>query len=477
MVQTQPRRKQDKSGYLAEDTIAAIATPLGGAVAIVRLSGPESLSVLEKLCGYPVQEKHAPRTLIRQILKSPEGELLDDALVAYFRAPKSFTGEDSGELHIHGGAFIAAKLMETLGRLGVRQALPGEFSFRAVRNGKMSLSQAEATADLISASNEGAVSMALEKLSGSQGALIRDLAEALRNLAVLGEVGIDFSDQDIDEVSLPNLVRRVQPILDRLDLLARSYQRGSWIQEGVRVAFIGLPNAGKSSFFNSLLGEDRSIVSEIAGTTRDVVRERLTLRGKASSVTLRLEDTAGLREASDQIEKMGIERSHKAAREAELLILVVDGLSGREDFERLWEQWLKLGQPAEKTLGIVTKLDLMGGEHRKALESSLRPFNVKTWSYTSATRGTGISESAEAIAEFCEKWTHRDQGEVLLTRLDHVQAVQQAVENLRRAQAAPELDLFASDLRQALHALGPLIGDTVPDDILGRIFSEFCIGK
>jgi tRNA modification GTPase len=465
-------RVPDKSGYLSEDTIAAIVTAVGGAISVLRISGRRAFEILEVLGGSSEAEA---RKLSRAVLKTRSGESIDDALVARFPNPNSFTGEDVVEFHVHGGSFIASRLLEELIALGARQALPGEFSFRAVRNGKMALSQAEAISDLICASNEKAVSLALEKMAGSQNQMIGRIAEEIRQLATLGEVGIDFSDQDVEEVSLRALKRRLSSLRETLERLRGSFSRGSKIQDGVRVAFVGLPNAGKSSFFNALLGEDRSIVSEVAGTTRDVIREKLTLKGKASSVTLRLEDLAGLRASGDQIEKIGVERTLKAAREADLILLVVDAAGASH--EALKTEWEKLGKPTARSLGVLTKIDLAKTSQLSLLRDSLAGFGVQTWLETSAATGQGIHEAAERIADFCEKWTGRDPGEVLLTRLDHVQAVSEALEHLTRAEKASEIELFASDVRQALHALGPIIGETLPDDILGRIFSNFCIGK
>ena len=468
---------QNRSGYLSEDTIAAIAAPPGGAVCLVRVSGPASLSVLSKICGEPILAGLEPRKVIRSSLKDAQGALIDDALFTYFQAPKSFTGEDSVEFFLHGSALVATRFMETLIAMGIRQALPGEFSFRAVRNAKMTLSQAQATADLIGASNEGAATLALEKMSGTQGRLLTSIAEELRRTVMMGEVGIDFSDQDVEEVSLPSLRKRIAPLLVTLEKLRSSYSRGTLIQEGIRVAFVGLPNAGKSSFFNALLGEDRSIVSDIPGTTRDVVKEKLNLRGKRASVTLRLEDTAGLRSSSDHVEKMGIERTLKSAGEAELILFLVDAESLDAQFSSLNEQWIKLGRPSTRTLGIITKGDRVSESRMKEVRHKLEVFQLTHWSVTSALTGEGISEAAQDIADFSEKWVHRDQGEVLLTRLDHLNSVNDAISHLNRAAEASEIDLFASDMRQTLHALSPLIGETVPDDILGKIFSEFCIGK
>lgn len=471
------------SGYFRDDTIAAISTALGGAVSMVRVSGPQAmgaLGALAKLTPPPLFER---AKLTRTPLFLPNGQPLDDALVACFYNPQSFTGEDVVELHLHGGVFVAQRVMETLLASGVRQALAGEFSFRAVRNGKMGLFQAQAIADLIAAKNDQALSMAVEKLSGAHSKFLSDLATQIRELAALGELGIDFSDQDVEEVSLPALKKRALQALGILRQLQSSFDRGVKIQEGLRAVFAGLPNAGKSSFFNALLGEDRSIVSETAGTTRDIVREHLTLRGKTASITLRLEDTAGLRATENAVEKQGIERTHRAAREADLIFFLVDPTASIEEacqqFQSLGGWVVTEGKKAlaDITVGILTKADLLSSEALQNIQTKLGAFGISRWVTTSSVTGQGMSEAVESIVTFCEKRTHRQSGEILLTRLDHLAAVEKAIGELEQALHATEIDLFASDIRQALYSLSPLIGETATDDILGKIFSDFCIGK
>jgi tRNA modification GTPase len=483
MSRQQPPRsgQTDHSGYLSELTIAALASAVGGAIAVIRISGPRAFWAVEQLAKKPLPaEQFKVRTLYRLVLNNPDQEeLLDDSLFVRFEAPASFTGEDVVELHVHGGSFTATRILEALARIGVRQALPGEFSFRAVRNGKMSISQAQGVSDLIQSSNDDAATLALEKLSGTQNLLLSGLAEALRKLAVLGEVGIDFSDQDVEELSLPNLKKKLVPLLDTLQKLRASFDRGVRLQDGIGVVFVGLPNAGKSSFFNALLGEDRSIVSDVAGTTRDVVRERITLRGKHGSVTLKLEDTAGLRPSEDVVENKGIERTKDATRRADLILFLVDSSDSKQN-EQIALQWGEIqatigSSVAQRALGILTKTDLSSAG--KSLDDHLKTLEIKNWVKTSAQTGDGIQEAIEKIVDHCEKLVHRKKGEVLLTRLDQLDAVSKAIEHLERAQETPETDLFASDIKQALYALGSLIGETLPDDILGRIFSSFCIGK
>jgi len=350
--------------YLSEDTIAALASAPGGAITILRISGPQAFSALRSLLGTSrgTAAQVAERVLFRAGLRDSKGLPLDEALAVRFQAPRSFTGEDIVELYLHGSTFIASRVMEVLADFGIRQALPGEFSFRAVRNGKLTLGQAQSVADLISATNDSAVRLALEKLSGSQNRLLKIIADDLRNVAVLAETAIDFSDQEdcsssLMGLSLESLKKKVLPVLETLEKLQSSYARGLRIQEGVRAAFIGLPNAGKSSFFNALLGEDRSIVSELAGTTRDVVHEQMCLRGHRGTVTLRLEDTAGLRSSEHPVERMGIERTLRSARDADLIFLIVDGRAClTHGIDSVQDQWRAIGSPKEKTLGILSKI-------------------------------------------------------------------------------------------------------------------------
>ncbi len=470
---------RDRSGYLSSDTIAAIATETGGAISVVRVSGPLAFETLGEITQSQQAFRSEARKLMLSQLYQANGEPFDQALYVRFIAPDSYTGENLVEYHLHGSVFIARQLMERLSQLGVRQALPGEFSFRAVRNGKMNLFQAQAVADLISASNQGAVALALEKVSGKQNQILEDLGTSLRRMAVLGEVGIDFADQDIEEVSLPRLKLNLNPIIEILENLKKSYSRGLRLQEGIRVAFVGLPNAGKSSFFNALLGENRSIVSDIAGTTRDVISEKLTLRGKSKTITLRLEDTAGLRTTENPIEKMGIERTYHSTHEADLILFIVDSTSPFHEVKEQWEKLYSLDveNTAKRTIGILTKTDLLQPKEVSEAFAKVKELQIPKWILTSSFSGNGIEDAIEAMIEFGETWTQRTPGEVLLTRLDHLNAVSDALIHLERAQQAPEVDLFASDIRQSLHSLGPLIGETVPDDILGKIFSDFCIGK
>ena len=467
----------DPSGYLSNKTIAALCSPTGGAICVLRVSGEATFAIVEKIAGISRAEI-IERKAKRVWLKDAEGHRLDDAVMIPFVGPRSFTGEDVVEFFLHGSPIIAQKTLDSIFAAGARMALPGEFSFRAVKNGKMTLSQAEAVKELIAAENDFALSLALEKLSGSQHELIEKIRTELMQLVTLSEVGIDFSDQDIDEVSLPRLKGRLRSVVTMLSELHGSFDRGKRFLDGIPVSVFGLPNAGKSSFFNALLGEDRSIVSDIAGTTRDVIREKLNLKGSSGYVTFRLSDTAGLRKGADTVEEIGIERTLKAARESDLVLIVVDGVDPKIEQVRTFLDQIDLSY--KSVLGVVTKLDLLSDDQKAKVLEQVKTLPVSSWNGVSSLRLTGIHEVASEMASIAERYLSRKPGEVVLTQFEHVQAVTRALECLNRAlsdEGAIDLVLFATDIRHGMNELGPLIGETLPDDVLGKIFSDFCIGK
>jgi tRNA modification GTPase len=464
----------DPSGYLSNKTIAALCSPTGGAICILRISGETAFLIAEKMTGIAVSSIES-RKAKRVWVKDPSGRKLDDAVMLAFKNPHSFTGEDVVEFFLHGSPIIAQKVLDLIFDQGARMALPGEFSFRAVKNGKMMLSQAEAIKELISAENDFALDLALEKLSGSQHELIERIRTDLMQLVTLSEVGIDFSDQDIDEVSLPRLKGRLTKMVGLLRELQGSFDRGKRFLDGIPVSVFGLPNAGKSSFFNALLGEDRSIVSDIAGTTRDVVREKLNLKGEKGYVTFKLSDTAGLRKGQDAIETIGIERTLKAAHESDLVLVVVDGLNPKLDQVQTFLNQVDLKN--KTVLGIVTKIDLMNDVDQDRVLNEVKTLPVSNWSKISSTTLEGVREVSKLMAVSAERYLDRKPGEVVLTQFEHVQAVSRALDCLLHAEAAFDLVLFATDVRHGMGELGPLIGETLPDDVLGKIFSDFCIGK
>ncbi len=463
-------RASDTAGYLSTKTIAALCSPSGGAICILRISGSEAFSISEKLTASQ-REEWQERKAQRLWVVGRDQKRIDDAVMLPYFGPRSFTGEDSVEFFLHGSPMVAQKVLEETFSLGARMALPGEFSFRAVKNGKLTLSQAEAIKELVQAENDFALELSLEKLSGTQHKLVEGLKNELIQLVTLGEVGIDFSDQDIDVVSLPALKQRLAGVIKILLNLQGSFDRGKKISDGIPVSIFGLPNAGKSSFFNALLGEDRSIVSDIAGTTRDVVRERLNLKGARGYVSFKISDTAGLRKSVDQIEKIGIERSLKAAGESDFILIVLDGLKPELESVRKFLAQVEVDQ--KNIVWIASKSDLADAAQRSKLENELglKPL------WVSSVTTDGVHQAALVIAEAGERALDKKPNEVLLTRMEHFQAVELALQSLMTARDSEDLVLFASCLRHALNDLGPLIGETLPDDVLGKIFSDFCIGK
>jgi len=476
---SQKQKHLDSAGYLSNKTIAALCTPTGGALCVLRVSGADAFLIAEKLTQVALQssdERKAKRVWIRDFSQNPEGKKIDDAVMIPYVSPRSFTGENVVEFFLHGSPIIAQKILDLIFKEGARMALPGEFSFRAVKNGKLQLSQAEAIKELIAAENDFALDLALEKLSGSQHELIEKIRLDLMQLATLSEVGIDFSDQDIDEVSLPRLNVRLDGIIRMLENLRGSFDRGKRFLDGIPVSLFGLPNAGKSSFFNALLGEDRSIVSDIAGTTRDVVRERLNLRGQDGYVTFKLSDTAGLRTShSDKIEQIGIERTIQAAIQSDLVIVVVDGIV--PETKQLRKFLSSVGNKI--FVGVMSKKDQVSTEARNELTHKLTSEfpEIKAWTWISSTNLEGVGAVADEMTKIAGKLLERSPGEVVITQIEHLQAIEKSIQCLKEAKNSEDLVLFATGIRHGMGELGALIGETLPDDVLGKIFSDFCIGK
>lgn len=382
------------------------------------------------------------------------------------------------ELHLHGGPVVQAEVMKELLGRGCRQALPGEFSFRAVRNGKLTLDQAQGVRDLIESSSRSAQLLAMERLGGHQARAFEAQAEVLRQVLTLAEAGIDFSDQEIDELELARLSAGVAPVVRFLEDLEQTFERGSKIRDGVSVVLAGLPNAGKSTLFNELLGVDRSLISEEAGTTRDILREPLRIPSPAgdSDFAILLHDTAGLRGVAGHVETMGIERTLEASGSADLVVFVAElGCAIRP----VLAEWERMKVPATKACLVVSKAESWSGDPgqrswRQELESAI---GVRESILVSAMTRQGVGELISEIARHCARLSHRAEGEVVLTRADQQDAVRKARECLVRATRAEGHDLFSADIRQALDHLSFFIGKTPSEEILGRIFSQFCIGK
>ena len=468
----------DFSGYLSQDTIAARVTGAGGAISMIRLSGPRALEHLSRLS--PETTGFAHRQIERVRLSSADGKTLDDAMAVFYRAPHTFTGEDVAEIFLHGGSFVVSFVLQELFEQGCRQALPGEFSFRAVRNGKLTLDQAQAVHDLISATNGVAHELALERLSGAQSRAFTQIAESLRSLITLAEAGIDFSDQDLEELELERLKSKLQPVAEKLRRISASIDRGRRIQEGVSVVLAGLPNAGKSSLFNELLGQDRSLISEEAGTTRDIVREGARLRSKENTdeATFIFHDTAGLRETNGNVERLGIELTRGAVASSDIVLFVVEPGSHQHLIRQEWKQ---LGEPKDKSILVLNKLDRLDSRSADEISREMGLWKallgVEHAVAVSARDQLGIETCIQLLLDRARAWVGRSPSEVVLTRQEQVDAVNRALSDLERARVANAHDMFAADVRQSLDNLSFFIGSTSVDDVLGRIFSQFCIGK
>ncbi|MBI1329031.1 MAG: tRNA uridine-5-carboxymethylaminomethyl(34) synthesis GTPase MnmE [Alphaproteobacteria bacterium] len=432
------------------DTIFALSSAAGRAgVAVVRVSGPRAGEALKTLSAKALPK---PRMAVTRQL-SANGAPIDDALALWFQGPSSFTGEDVVEFHVHGGRAILAALFAALEGMGLRPAEAGEFTRRAVENGKFDLTRAEALADLIDAETEGQRRQALEQYEGRLAALYEDWSARLLKAVAWGEAAIDFADEEVPEDCGAEARAIAAGILKEIQAHLADHHRGELVREGLYLTVLGQPNAGKSSLVNALAKRDVAIVSEQAGTTRDVVEARLDLGGYPVTVA----DTAGLREAAEGIEAEGIRRALARAEAADLTLLVLDGAAA-EPYAGLPEDLI-----SGASLTVWNKADLAG--HPKGLAIS-------------AKTGAGLPELlAELTALVRDRLQSATDAPPLLTRSRHRHALERAAEALTRAIAAPEAELMSEDLRLAQRELGRITGKVDIEDVLGVIFAEFCIGK
>lgn len=449
---------------MKQDTICALATPPGGAIAIVRVSGPDAITVTEKIFSKSL-EKAKGYTLHFGQVTDGEGKELDEVLVSLFRAPHSYTGEDSTEISCHGSSYIVQRLLESLIKNGARQAEPGEYTMRAFMNGKLDLSQAEAVADLISSSTQATHQMAMNQLRGQFSKELAELRGQLLQLTSLLELELDFNDQDVEFANREQLTNLMEKVEKHISGLADSYQTGNAIKNGIPVAIIGAPNVGKSTLLNALVGEERAIVSNIQGTTRDLIEDTIQIDG----ITFRFIDTAGIRKTQDQLEQMGIERSIQAAEKAKVILFLTEKNQPFPDIEFRDDQVV---------LQVINKCDLSlpSSSYLYHREPEGRLFHI------SAANGDGIELLRQALVRESAMPMTLDTTNTVVTNVRHYNALKQSIDALQRAKQAFEsgipTDLVAEDLRQCLHYLGEITGSEITsDDILQNIFHTFCIGK
>ncbi len=455
------------------DTIAAISTPPGrGGIGIVRLSGALAAEIAVQLASlrHPLEPAHAR---LAEVLDE-DGSRIDQALVTLFPAPHSYTGDDLVEIAAHGSPVVLDLLLRRALALGARLAEPGEFTHRAFLAGKLDLTQAEAVRDLIDAETLTQARQAASQLGGALSRRVLPVKQDLTELIALLEAGIDFAEDDVEVTPAAEIARRIDTLRPPLDALAASFARGRIVHDGLSLAIVGRPNAGKSSLFNRLVERDRAIVTATPGTTRDLVTERIALDG----IPLELVDTAGLRESSEEIEQLGIARSREALADAALVLVVLDAAQALNQEE----QTLLSSLAGRAALVALNKSDLTGGENGEpmpgALAALLRTSNLSAVA-TSALTGDGIDALRKAIVGLATGGAQPEPG--LLTSLRQQQAVDAARAALGDAASANASgiphEMLLLDLYRALWALDSLTGQTTPDDILNLIFSTFCIGK
>lgn len=456
-----------------QDIIVARATPAGvGAVAVVRVSGPGVLSLVDRLLKKPVSSVNSHTAHFRA-LWDEEG-LLDEALLTVFRAPHGYTGDDTVEISTHGSPYIVDRLIQSLCRQGARPAEPGEFTLRAFLNGKLDLAQAEAVADLISSESSASHKAALGQLRGGISEEISLMRTRLIDFAALIELELDFSEEDVEFARRDELIAQVNEALEKIRALLETFALGNAVKEGVQVVFAGRPNAGKSTLFNLLLQEERAIVSDIAGTTRDALEDVLMVEG----MRYRLIDTAGIREAADTIERMGIERTWQYMQGSAMVLYVAD-VSVTSHIE-LTEDLRKLTGKVQHVWVVGNKTDL------------IQDWDYSEWQAAAMAGGAsgiiGVSGKNQNDRQRLRDYLHENTAykavlsdQTLITNQRHLHAFMKAEEALLRVLGAIEAgiskEMLAFDLREALAALGEITGEITTEDLLGSIFGKFCIGK
>ena len=467
---------------LFDDTIAAPATVPGtGAVTLLRVSGPKAMRIVSdvvKCESKSIEETPAGRIRYGVVYNESE-EVVDEVLVSVFKAPHSYTGEDSAEITCHASSFVASELLRLLCTAGARMASPGEFTRRAFVNGKMDLAQAEAVADVISSSSSASLKVAINQLRGGFSSELKDIRSRLLEVASLLELELDFSEEDVEFADRPKLAALLDEATSHVNSLASSFRQGNAIKNGVPVAIVGAVNAGKSTLLNALLGEERAIVSDIPGTTRDTVEETLVLDG----ILFRFIDTAGLREASDTVEQIGVSRSYKKLSEASVVLAVLDVSASEEENESSISDIVsKIDPSSQKLIVLFNKADILDGNINVSLLNESVSFtdNKVIKLYISAKTGFGLDTLRKALSA-TQKDLTLDSDQTIVTNMRHFQALSETGSALSRARTSLSSgltpDLIAEDLRSALYHLGTITGEVTPDEVLGEIFGRFCIGK
>lgn len=458
---------------IVPDTIVALATPPGiGAIGVIRLSGPQAIQIVDAVFYGKKLSEQASHTIHFGTIRNEQKLILDEVLVSLFVEPRSYTGENVVEISCHGSNYIIQELIRLFIRSGARAAQPGEFTLRAFLNGQMDLSQAEAVADLIAASSEAAQQVAINQLRGGISNEIKKLRQELIDFASLIELELDFGEEDVEFANRVQLKALVQQLLRFIHKLLESFQLGNAIKEGVITVIAGRPNAGKSTLLNALLNEDRAIVSEIAGTTRDTIEESLNIQG----IQFRIIDTAGIREASDAIEAIGVQKTLEKVRQSAVLIYLFDVIKTQP--AQLEADLAQLVHPDTQLLVVANKMDLNPYTEYKHYANP--HFSADQWIPISAANEMNIEYLKERLYQTVVG-NQVSMDSAIISNLRHYDALQKAQESLKAVIRGLEnvvtTDFIAMDIRHALAYLGEITGEISTEDLLDNIFSRFCIGK
>ncbi len=464
----------------SESTICASATPGFGAIAVIRVSGPDTFKIVEGIFAPSTHGKalqnQMPNTIHHGTIQDQE-KVIDEVLVSLFKSPHSYTGEDSIEISCHGSTFIQQKILELLVSAGAEPARPGEFTQRAFLNGKMDLLQAEAVADLIAAESEGAHKVALQQLRGGFSDKLKILRGQLLHFTSMIELELDFSDEDVEFADRKQLINLIGEIRLLIDELINSFKLGNVLKNGVPVAIVGRPNVGKSTLLNAILNEDRAIVSEIEGTTRDSIEDTINLEG----INFRFIDTAGIRETAEPIENLGIRRTYQKIGQSSIVLLLAEV---SDDFAIIQKSLEAIRQQmvdeSKHLVVVLNKSDQISEKDLLGIQKSIRLQQNEHCISISAQQQENIDGLTALLLYIVNVGTIKHQ-DVMISNIRHYNALKSASESLMRVSAgltsALPSDLLAQDIREVLHFMGEITGEVTTDEILGNIFKNFCIGK
>lgn len=462
-----------------DDTIVALATPAGaGAIAVIRLSGEDAISIASKIF-FSVSEKELilQKTHTVHLGHLKDGNrVIDEVLATVFKNPNSYTGENVVEFSCHGSSFIQQEIIQLCLRKGCRMANAGEYTLRAFLNGKMDLSQAEAVADLIASDSEASHQLAIQQMRGGFSSEIQMLREELLNFASLIELELDFAEEDVEFANREDFQKLISKITLVLKRLIDSFATGNVLKNGIPVAIVGEPNVGKSTLLNALLNEERAIVSDIAGTTRDSIEDEISIGG----IGFRFIDTAGIRETEDVIEGLGIKKTFEKIEQAQVVVFLVDSIDSSKNDEsidalKVEIERIKNRFPQKQLVVIANKVDQLSEAQIENLTSTINNLQL-----LSAKTGQGVEELKTTLLEFVNTGALRN-NETIVTNSRHYDALLKALEEIIKVQEGIDIglsgDLMAIDIRQALYYFGEITGEITNDDLLGNIFANFCIGK